>query len=81
MTIVDLRKLGDAELREKMADLQEQYFRRRFTSDPKRIQNPGKYRAMRKEVARIQTLLNERKRQRAAQREAVAAENAAAKAE
>jgi len=48
------------ELYELLSDLQNQYFRRRFTSDPKRIPNPSKYQEIRRQIARIKTVLNER---------------------
>jgi len=55
-----LRDKPTGELFEMLADLQNQYFRRRFTSDPKRIPNPSKYKEIRRQIARIKTVLKER---------------------
>ena len=55
-----LREKSEAELNEMLLDLQNQYFRRRFTSDPKRIPNPGKFSKIRKQIARVKTILRER---------------------
>ena len=58
--ILPLREKSTGELYELLSDLQNQYFRRRFTSDPKRIPNPSKYQEIRRQIARIKTVLNER---------------------
>ena len=55
-----LREKPTGELYDMLADLQNQYFRRRFTSDPKRIPNPSKYKEIRRQIARIKTVLQER---------------------
>ena len=58
--ILPLREKSTGELYEMLSDFQNQYFRRRFTSDPKRIPNPSKYQEIRRQIARIKTVLNER---------------------
>ena len=58
--ILPLRDKSTGELYEMLSDLQNQYFRRRFTSDPKRIPNPSKYQEIRRQIARIKTVLQER---------------------
>lgn len=60
--IKDIRDKSDAELRSDLDKLREEFFLRRFTADPKRIQNPGKYQQMRKTIARLLTVLNERQK-------------------
>ncbi len=58
--IKELRDKSDAELRAELGRLREEFFLRKFTADPKRIQNPGKYQQMRKTIARLLTVLQER---------------------
>ncbi len=58
--IQPLREKSSGELNELLLDLQGQYFRRRFTADPKRIQNPGKFMKIRRDIARIKTILKEK---------------------
>ncbi len=55
-----LLEKSDDELKEMLLNLQQQYFRRRFTADPKRIENPGKFQNIKKQIARIKTILRER---------------------
>ena len=65
-----MKSNNTAELREKTADelqtrereLVEQLFKLRFQRATGRMENPSKMRQVRREIARIQTLLNEKSR-------------------
>ena len=65
-----MKSNNTAELREKTADelqtrereLVEQLFKLRFQRATGRIESPAKMRQVRREIARIQTLLNEKSR-------------------
>ncbi|HJS47222.1 MAG TPA: 50S ribosomal protein L29 [Gemmatimonadales bacterium] len=56
----DFRELSADELRGKLAELTEERFRLRFRSATEAIENPIRFRALRRDIARIQTVLRER---------------------
>jgi large subunit ribosomal protein L29 len=58
--IVALRALGDAELVERLAETRAELFNLRFQNATGRLENSARLRDLRKEVARIHTLLRER---------------------
>ena len=58
----DLRALGDDELRNKERDLKTELFNLRFQQKVGQLQNPVKIRVLRRDVARVKTLLHARKR-------------------
>jgi large subunit ribosomal protein L29 len=62
MKIVELRDKSSDELQIRQKDLAEQLFKLRFQRATGRIENPMKIRQVRREIARIKTLLNERSR-------------------
>ncbi|MGE3853456.1 MAG: 50S ribosomal protein L29 [Planctomycetota bacterium] len=57
--------MSDAEIATELEKLREEYFLRRFTSDPKRIQNPGRFQQMRKAIARMLTIQRQRQQGKA----------------
>jgi len=57
-----LRDKSDLELRNRERDLREQLFKLRFQRATGRMENPMKMREVRREIAQIETLLNERTR-------------------
>ena len=59
-TITTLRDKSVDELRARERDLREQLFKLRFQRATGRIENPMKMREVRREIAQIETLLNER---------------------
>lgn len=61
-TITTLRDKSIDELRSRERDLREQLFKLRFQRATGRVENPMKMRQVRREIAQIQTLLNERER-------------------
>ena len=58
--IVALRALGDAELVDRLAETRAELFNLRFQNATGRLENSARLRDLRKEVARIHTLLRER---------------------
>jgi large subunit ribosomal protein L29 len=63
----DLREKSDNDLHNREKDLREQLFKLRFQSSMGSSENPLKIRQVRREIARIQTLLNEKKQAAASQ--------------
>ncbi len=70
--IVALRALGDAELVDRLGEARAELFNLRFQNATGRLENSARLRDLRKEVARIHTLLREREIEAA---EAAAAES------
>ena len=62
MKAAELREKGDNDLVIRERELREQLFKLRFQSSMGSSENPLKIRQVRREIARIQTLLNEKKR-------------------
>ena len=62
--IDEVRQKSDEEIREDLARMREEFFLRRFSSDPKRIDNPGRFKEMRRQIARCLTVLRERELKR-----------------
>jgi len=59
----DLRAMGEGELKEKKQELETELSRERGAiASGTRAENPGKVREMRRTIARINTILNERSR-------------------
>ncbi|RKY16934.1 MAG: 50S ribosomal protein L29 [Planctomycetota bacterium] len=62
MKIWQLRQLSEEELRERLAQLREELHKQVFQSYDESAKNPGKKRTLRREIARILTILQERER-------------------
>jgi len=60
MQVEELRELSDADLRARIAELEEERFRLRFRSATEPLQDPLRLRSIRREIARMKTLLRER---------------------
>jgi large subunit ribosomal protein L29 len=56
----ELRNLDDAELIQKLRDSKEELFNLRFQGATGQLDNHGRLRAVRKDIARIYTILRER---------------------
>ena len=56
-----LRELTDAELHDELARLKEARFRLKFRSATEAVDNPNQFRMLRRNIARIETVLRERK--------------------
>jgi large subunit ribosomal protein L29 len=55
----ELRKMGGDELRKKETELREELFKLRFQHGVRRLENPARLRQLRKDIARVQTVLTE----------------------
>jgi len=60
MKAKDLRELTDAELNEKLANLKDELFKLRFQLSTGQLDNPARIREVRKDIARVNTILRER---------------------
>ena len=60
MKIADVRDLSQDDLEAKVAELKEEQFRLRFRSATESIENPMRFREIRRDIARINTILKER---------------------
>jgi large subunit ribosomal protein L29 len=59
-TAGELRGQSQAELKAKVSELKEELFTLRFQSATGQLESPGRLRAVRKDIARIYTVLQER---------------------
>ena len=60
MKIADVRDMSLDDLNAKIAELKEEQFRLRFRSATESIENPMRFREIRRDIARINTILRER---------------------
>ena len=65
MKIADVRDLSLDDLNEKIAELKEEQFRLRFRSATESIENPMRFREIRRDIARMNTILRERTKAKA----------------
>jgi len=63
----ELRELSDDQLETKLTELVEEGFRLRFRSATESISSPIQFRTIRRDIARIKTILTERRRTKADQ--------------
>jgi len=63
MKPTELRTSSDADLQEKLSGYREELFNLRWQSASHQNQNPKRAREVRRDVARILTIMNERKRE------------------
>ena len=61
MKATTLRERSADELAKNLADLEEQLFKLRFQKSTGQIENPIKIREVRKDIARVLTVINERR--------------------
>ena len=66
MKIVDVRTKSDDELKGQLMDLRKEAFNLRFQAASGQLENTSRVRAVRRDIARIKTVLNERRRPQAA---------------
>lgn len=59
----DIRELTDAEIQQRIVETQEELFRLRFRSATQQLENPSLVRKLRRDVARMKTILRERELQ------------------
>ena len=60
MKIGELQVLDDAELRRRLADLQEELFNLRFQYATRQLTNHARMRVVRRDIERVNTLLHQR---------------------
>jgi large subunit ribosomal protein L29 len=58
----ELRDMSVEDLESRLTELTEERFRLRFRSATESIENPMRFRAIRRDIARIQTILEEKAR-------------------
>jgi len=61
MNAKEIRERSDDELRKALGDLEEQLFKLRFQKSTGQIENPTKIREVRKDIARVLTVINDRR--------------------
>jgi len=62
MKAKELRNMSSEDLKKKDTDLREDYFKLRFQNGIRRLENPARLAQLRKEIARVQTVINEQAR-------------------
>lgn len=60
MKTEEIRDLGEADIRQKIEEAQEELFRLRFRSATQMLENPMLVRSLRRDIARMKTILRER---------------------
>lgn len=65
MTAEEIRELGEADILQRMEELREELFRLRFRSATQPLENPILLRSLRRDIARMNTVLRERELQQA----------------
>jgi len=60
MTADEIRDLTDEELNDRIGQAQEELFRLRFRSATQQLENPSLIRKLRRDVARMKTILRQR---------------------
>jgi large subunit ribosomal protein L29 len=56
----EIRDLSDDEINDQIANAQEELFRLRFRSATQELENPSLIKALRRDIARMKTILRER---------------------
>jgi large subunit ribosomal protein L29 len=59
MKVSELRQLSDEELKKKETDLREDLFKLKFQHGIRPLENPARLRQIRKDIARVQTVMTE----------------------
>jgi large subunit ribosomal protein L29 len=62
----EIRELTDAEAQAKLRDLRQEMFNLRLQQQTARLERPSRIREVRKDMARIETILSERRQKPAA---------------
>ncbi|MGD8320536.1 MAG: 50S ribosomal protein L29 [Gemmatimonadota bacterium] len=60
MRAEDIRELDDTELEARLGELKEEQFRLRFQASMMELENPSLLNSIRRDIARIKTVLRER---------------------
>lgn len=62
MKAKELRKMSSEDLANKERDLREDYFKLKFQHGIRRLENPARLKQLRRDIARVRTVLNEQAR-------------------
>lgn len=60
MKAVEVRDLSDAEIRDQIVQAREELFRLRFRAATQQLENPSLLKSLRRDVARMKTILRQR---------------------
>ncbi len=60
MKAAEIRDLNEDEIRERISQIQEELFRLRFRSATQPLENPALFKTLRRDLARLKTVLRER---------------------
>ena len=60
MTAKQIKEMGDADIRARLNELEEERFRLRFRGATQPLEDPLRLRVVRKDIARLNTVLRER---------------------
>ena len=60
MKAKELREMSEVELNKKLADLKQELFNLRFQHAINQLENPGRIEAVKKDIARVMTVLAEK---------------------
>ena len=60
MTADDIRELSDADIRTRIAEMEEERFRLKFRSATETLEDPLRLRTIRRDIARLKTIQRER---------------------
>ena len=63
MKAIDIRELTEEELQERYDDVQQELFNLRMQKSTAQLENPARLRILRRDMARIKTIINDRKRE------------------
>lgn len=58
--MLEIRKLSEADVQKKLLELKDELFNLRFRHKINQLENPMRIRIVKKDIARIKTLINER---------------------
>lgn len=61
MKTIDIRALSSVELKAKESDLREEFFKLKFQHGIRQLEDTSKLKKIRKNIARIQTVINDKK--------------------
>lgn len=62
MKASEIRELGEGEIEHKVAELKEALFNLRFQHETGQLENPKKIGETKKDIARLQTILNQKRK-------------------
>jgi len=65
MKAVELRELSIDEVKEKLSEMEEEMFNLRFQAKMGQLSNPVRMRIVKRDIARIKTIINEHSREQA----------------